>query len=83
MRLLREEVEPTHIAPTQVGVGTNLVGPLRIEPGVVIGDRCEIGPHVYLESGSSVGNGAVVRESVALRNARVRDGQRVMGEILS
>ena len=83
MRLLREEVEPTHIAPAQVGVGTNLVGPLRIEPGVVIGDRCEIGPHVYLESGSSVGNGAVVRESVALRNARVRDGQRVMGEILS
>ena len=83
MRLLREEVEPTHIAPAQVGVGTNLVGPLRIEAGVEIGDRCEIGPDVYLESGSSVGNGAVIRESVVLRNARVRDGQRVMGEILS
>jgi len=83
MRLLREEVEPTHIAPARVGAGTNLVGPLRIEAGVEIGDHCEIGPDVYLESGSSVGNGAVVRESVVLRNARVSDGQRVVGEILS
>ena len=82
-RLLREEVEPTHIAPARVGAGTNLVGPLRIEAGVVIGDHCEIGPDVYLESGSSVGNGAVVRESVVLRGAHVRDGQRVVVEILS
>jgi NDP-sugar pyrophosphorylase family protein len=83
MRLLREEVEPTHIAPARVGAGTNLIGPLRIEAGVEIGDHSEIGPDVYLESGSSVGNGAVVRESVVLRNARVSDGQRVVGEILS
>jgi NDP-sugar pyrophosphorylase family protein len=60
-----------------------LVGPLRIEAGVVVGDHCEIGPGVYLESGSSVGNGAVVRESMVLRNARVYDDQRVLGEILS
>ncbi len=83
MQLLREEVEPTHIATERVGEGTDLVAPLRIEAGVVIGDHCEIGPNVYLESGSSVGNGAVVRESVVLRNARVRDGQRVVAEILS
>ena len=82
-RLLHEEVEPTHIAPARVGAGTDLIGPLRIEAGVEIGDHCEIGPDVYLESGSSVGNGAVVRESVVLRNAWVRDGQRVVGEILS
>jgi len=82
-RLLREEVELTHTAPAQVGAGTDLVGALRIEVGVEIGDHCEIGPNVYLESGSSVGNGAVVRESVVLRNARVRDGQRVVAEILS
>jgi len=83
MRLLREEVEPKHIATERVGEGTDLVGPLRIEAGVDIGDHCEIGPVVYLESGSSVGNGAVVRESVVLRNGRVGDGQRVVGEILS
>ena len=82
-RLLREGDERTFIAPALVGAGTDLVEPFRIEAGVVIGDHCEIGPDVYLESGSSVGNGAVVRESVVLRNARVRDGQRVVGEILS
>ena len=82
-RLLHEEVEPTHIVPARVGAGTDLIGPLRIEAGVEIGDHSEIGPDVYLESGSSVGNGAVVRESVVLRNARVYDGERVVGEILS
>ena len=82
-RLLRDEVEPMHIVPARVGAGTDLLGALRIEAGVEIGDHCEIGPDVYLESGSSVGNGAVVRESVVLRNARVLGGQRVVGEILS
>jgi len=82
-RLLHDEVEPMHIMPARVGAGTDLIGALRIEAGVEIGDHCEIGPDVYLESGSSVGNGAVVRESMVLRNARVRDGQRVVGEILA
>jgi bifunctional UDP-N-acetylglucosamine pyrophosphorylase/glucosamine-1-phosphate N-acetyltransferase len=82
-RLLREEIEPTHIAPARVGVGTNLVRPLRIETGVVIGDHCEIGPEVYLESGASLGNGAVVRWAVVLRNARVPDGEVVEGRVVT
>jgi bifunctional UDP-N-acetylglucosamine pyrophosphorylase/glucosamine-1-phosphate N-acetyltransferase len=82
-QLLREEVEPALIAPARVGEGTDLIGPLRIDAGVEIGDHCEIGPHVYLESGASLGNGAVVRESVVLRNARVHDGEVVEGRVFT
>lgn len=45
--------------------------PVRIDPGVNIGQNAEIGPHVYLENGSSVGIGAKIRRSIVLDRASV------------
>lgn len=61
---------------------SDLIGPVRIDRGVVVGRRCVIGPNVYLERGCVVGNGAVVKDSVILRGAVVAEGQRVLGELL-
>jgi len=69
--------------PEQVGNGTCFLPPLRIEGGVSIGDRCELGPNVYLENGCSIGDRVVLRDSLVLRGAQVRDGQRVVGRVLS
>ena len=82
-QLLHEEIAPTHIAPARVGVGTNLVGPFRIEAGVVIGDHCEIGPEVYLESGCRIGHGAVVRGTIVLRGRRVADGEMIEDQVVT
>jgi bifunctional UDP-N-acetylglucosamine pyrophosphorylase/glucosamine-1-phosphate N-acetyltransferase len=82
-RLLRAGDDDGTVAPGRVGRGTRLLPPLRIEGGVAIGDDCELGPDVYLESGCSIGDGVVLRNSLVLRGARVRDGQRVEGEVIS
>jgi len=82
-RLLRAGDDHCLVVPEQVGQCTCFLPPLRIEGGVSIGDRCELGPDVYLENGCSIGDGAVVRNSLVLRGARVRDGQTVVGRVLS
>jgi NDP-sugar pyrophosphorylase family protein len=58
-----------------VGPATVLVEPVCVEGGAVVGQHCEIGPGVFLESGCAVGDRAVVRRSVVLRGARVDPGE--------
>ena len=82
-RLLRAGDDHSVVVPEQVGNGTCFLPPLRIEGGVTIGDRCELGPDVYLENGCSIGDGVVLRDSLVLRGAQVHDGQRVVGRVLS
>jgi NDP-sugar pyrophosphorylase family protein len=81
-RLLRAGSEHCLVAPEQVGNGTCFVPPLRIEKGVTIGNGCELGPDVYLENGCNIGDRVVLRDSLVLRGAHVRDGQRVVGRVL-
>ena len=45
--------------------------PVRIDPGVSIGQRAEIGPYVYLERGASVGANAKISRSIVLERASV------------
>jgi NDP-sugar pyrophosphorylase family protein len=56
---------------------------VRIDPRVSIGPDSKIGPNVYLESGASIGAGAVVWDSVVLHNATVADGEVLHGQIVT
>lgn len=80
--LLRRSPSLQTVEPERIGPGTTVDRPVRIEPAVVVGRDCRIGPDVYLEGGSIVGDGAVVRGSVVLRGARVPDGRLVDGELV-
>jgi len=61
--------------PDHVGQGRTFVEPLLVERGVVLGDDCEVGPEVFLETGCQIGRGAVVRRSIVLRGGRVDDDE--------
>jgi NDP-sugar pyrophosphorylase family protein len=49
----------------------------------VVGDGCELGPEVFLESGCEIGRGAVVRRSIVLRGGRVDDGQMIEDQVVA
>jgi len=68
--------------PAQVDQGHTFVEPLLVERGVVLGDGCEIGPEVFLESGCHIGRGAVVRRSIVLRGGRVDDGETIEDQVV-
>jgi bifunctional UDP-N-acetylglucosamine pyrophosphorylase/glucosamine-1-phosphate N-acetyltransferase len=80
---LRSGSEPPCVAPDRIGAGSVCRGPVRIDPGVTLGERCEIGPEVYLESGCEIGDDVVLRDAVVLRGARVSDGSRISGKVVS
>lgn len=67
---LLEEGRDAHIL-TELHASVQINYPVRIDPGVSIGQNAEIGPHVYLESGSSVGIGAKIRRSIVLDRASI------------
>ena len=59
-----------------------LVAPLLVDKGVEIGRDCVIGPNVYVENGSSIGDGVSIRDSVLLRSAVVGDGETIAGRVV-
>jgi len=48
----------------------------------MLGEGCEIGPDVFLESGCRIGRGAVVRRSIVLRGGRVDEGQTIEDQVV-
>jgi NDP-sugar pyrophosphorylase family protein len=81
-RLFAEEPEYRQIDSARIGNGTSLVGSVHVERGAAIGDHCEIGPRVVLESGCRIGDGAVIRRSIVLREARVGDGETIENRVV-
>jgi dTDP-glucose pyrophosphorylase len=71
------------LAPTTVGPETQLVTPLRIEEGTVIGEACTIGPNVYIERDCHIGRGVTLRDAVILRGAEIPDETSVINEVLA
>jgi len=67
---LLEEGRDAHIL-SELHASVHIHYPVRIDPGVNIGQNAEIGPHVYLENGASVGSGARVRRSIVLDRATI------------
>lgn len=68
---------------TQMGAGSQLIQPVCVEAGSVIGANCLIGPHVYIESGAQIGDGARLANALVLRNAVVAAGQVVNDEVIT
>jgi len=77
------KIEPPLIEPASIGASTRLIPPLRIEPGVIIGAGCALGPNVYLERDCRVGDGVVLRDVVVLRGATLADGAALENQVVS
>lgn len=71
------------LAPHTVGPNTQLITPLHIESGTVIGASCAIGPNVYIERDCRIGEGVTIRNAVLLRESVVPDGATVVDEVVS
>jgi NDP-sugar pyrophosphorylase family protein len=71
------------LEPHTVGIRTQLITPLRIEQGTIIGEDCVIGPNVYIERDCRIGNGVVLRNSVVLRGVTVPSGMTVENQVLA
>lgn len=52
----------------QVESGTRLIDPIYIQAGVRIGKDCQIGPNVFIESGSQIGDAVRLENCVVLRD---------------
>jgi bifunctional UDP-N-acetylglucosamine pyrophosphorylase/glucosamine-1-phosphate N-acetyltransferase len=81
-RYFAQENKAREVDSTSVGACTKLVEPLRVEKGVMVGDDCELGPDVFLESGCQIGRGSVVRRSIVLRSGRVDDGETIEDQVV-
>lgn len=71
------------LEPQTVGPNTQLVTPLRIESGVVIGANCVIGPNVYIERDCTIGHGSHIQNAVILRGAQVPQGSDIVDQVVS
>jgi len=71
------------LAPQTVGSNTQLVTPLRVETGTVIGANCVIGPNVYIERECRIGDGVTIRNAVVLRETTVPDGATLVDQVVS
>jgi NDP-sugar pyrophosphorylase family protein len=81
-RHLLDEEQDAHIL-SEVHHTVQITPPVRIDPQVSVGQGAKIGPHVYLERGSSVGYDAVVRNSMILSNATIAPNEKVTDTIVS
>ena len=66
-QLLEDGVD-AHIL-SEIPSSVQIKYPIRIDPGVSIGQSAVIGPFVYLESGSSIGMGSKISRSLVLRGS--------------
>jgi NDP-sugar pyrophosphorylase family protein len=71
------------ILSQNIGSGTRLLPPIRIDEGVTISSGCVIGPRVYIERGCHIGANAQIADTVILRNTVIAAGRRLMNEVIS
>jgi len=71
------------LQPQTVGVNTQLITPLHIESGVVIGDDCIIGPNVYIERDCQIGANSVIQDAILLREAKIESGSSIHDKVVS
>jgi NDP-sugar pyrophosphorylase family protein len=80
--LISDDDQP-QLAPSRVGPNTQLVTPLRIERGTVIGRDCCIGPNAYIERDCTIRDGVAIRNAVVLRESSVPAGVVIENEVIS
>jgi dTDP-glucose pyrophosphorylase len=69
-----DEGRDAHIL-SELPNGVTIHPPVRIDPGVRVGNYATIGPYVYLEHGCTVGEGAQLASTIVLRNSAVAPGE--------
>ena len=79
--LLDEQIDANILS--EIPYTAQIQEPVRIDPGVSIGQGAVIGPHVYLESGSSVGRNTHIQNSIVLKDAAVPAQQLVTNSIVT
>lgn len=79
--LLDEKID-AHIL-SEIPYTVRIREPVRIDPGVSIGQGAIIGPHVYLERGCSVGHKAQIRNAIVLERATVHANEEIDNAIIS
>ncbi|MEZ4869532.1 MAG: NDP-sugar synthase [Caldilineaceae bacterium] len=79
---LTVEAAQARILAEQVGANMRLIPPVRIDSTCVIGRDCRIGPHVYLEPGCSIGDGAQIDNAILLRNAQIPAGSTITNMVV-
>ena len=82
-KLLSDQPELGRVDPSVARRASATIEPTRIDAGVELGEGCEIGPETYLESGCSIGDDAIIRRSVVLRDGRVGDGDVVEDSVVT
>jgi NDP-sugar pyrophosphorylase family protein len=82
LHFLKSSDEYWQITPQAVGLDTNLVMPLCIEPGVVIGSGCKIGPGVYIEKIVRIGSNVRLENVVVLRQAVIPEGVELKNQVV-
>jgi NDP-sugar pyrophosphorylase family protein len=80
---LTQGADRPQLAPQTVGPNTQLVTPLHIERGTVIGANCTIGPNVYIERDCRIGDGVIIKNAVVLRGTSIADGTTVLDQVVS
>lgn len=81
-KLLLDESNDAHIL-SELPYTVKIVPPVRIDPQVSVGQGATIGPHVYLERGSSVGRDAVIKNSLVLEQSNVPAQKTLVNAILT
>jgi NDP-sugar pyrophosphorylase family protein len=64
-----------------VGLDTQLIPPVYIEQGVIIGDHCRIGPNVFIESGCQIGDYSIIKNAVLLCGATLPSSAEVCDRV--
>ena len=68
---------------SEIPYTAKVIPPVRIDPQVSVGQSVVIGPHVYIERGSSVGYGAKIKNTVVLERSNVPSDSNIDGAIVT
>ncbi len=77
-----DEERDSHIL-SELDSSVTVIPPIRIDPGVRVGNDTRVGPYVYLESGSKVGSGVNIANTVVLRDGVIGDQETCENQIIT
>jgi UDP-N-acetylglucosamine diphosphorylase / glucose-1-phosphate thymidylyltransferase / UDP-N-acetylgalactosamine diphosphorylase / glucosamine-1-phosphate N-acetyltransferase / galactosamine-1-phosphate N-acetyltransferase len=79
---LLEDSNDSHIL-SELPYTVKVIPPVRIDPQVSVGQGVTIGPHVYVESGSSIGYGATIKNALILDRSNVPANAKIDNGIMT
>lgn len=76
-----QEGRDNHIL-SEIPGSVHIIPPVRIDPKVSVGQAAHIGPNVYLEAGATIGERAILQDTIVLMGATVPANEECSGEII-